>query len=63
LVVFPIASRLFVTCRVSFGIPLMTATPPALSVIGPNESNEIIIPAVESILVTATATPYRPEVE
>ncbi len=37
--------------------------PPALSVMGPNESIATMIPAIESIDVTAIATPYRPTSE
>ena len=36
---------------------VMTAMPPALSVIGPKASREIIIPAIDSIDITATAMP------
>jgi hypothetical protein len=35
----------------------MTAMPPALSVIGPKASSEIMIPAIESMLMTAIAMP------
>ena len=34
--------------------------PPALSVIGPNESIATTMPAIESIDMTAIATPYKP---
>ena len=35
----------------------MTAMPPALSVIGPKASSEMMIPAIESMLMTAMAIP------
>jgi len=40
-----------------FGKLLITAMPPALSVIGPNESSEMIIPAIDNIDITAIAIP------
>ena len=46
--------------RTVFGKPLITAMPPALSVIGPKASSEIMMPDIESIAMTATAMPYRP---
>ena len=38
----------------------ISAMPPALSVIGPNESIATMIPAIESIAMTAIPTPYKP---
>ena len=38
-------------------MPDSTAMPPALSVIGPNASREMTIPAMESIAMTAMAMP------
>src|SRR5438067_2698667 len=56
-IVLPTASSLSVTARTSFGKLLITATPPALSVIGPNESSEMMIPAIDNIDITAIAIP------
>src|SRR3989344_4619269 len=60
LVVFPTASKESVMLLTSWGAPLISAIPPALSVIGPKESIAIIIPATESIDTAATAIPYKP---
>ena len=56
-IVFPTASSSSVTVLVDSGRSLITATPPALSVIGPKASSEIMIPAMESMLMTAIAIP------
>src|SRR5205814_8520378 len=56
-IVVPTASSWSVTTRTSFGKLLITAMPPALSVIGPNESSEIMIPAIDNIDITAIAIP------
>ncbi|KKU03240.1 MAG: hypothetical protein UX06_C0043G0001 [Candidatus Giovannonibacteria bacterium GW2011_GWA2_45_21] len=57
LVVFPTASSASVMSRTSVGRPAISEIPPALSVIGPNESIATIIPAKESIDVAAIAIP------
>ncbi len=57
LVVLPTASRGSVTPRTLSGISAISAIPPALSVIGPNESIATMIPAIESIAIAATAMP------
>ena len=49
--------ELSVTLRTSLGKLLMTAMPPALSVIGPKESSEMMIPAMDNIAITAMAIP------
>jgi hypothetical protein len=46
-----------VTVRISLGNLLITAMPPALSVIGPNESSEMMMPAIDNIAITAMAIP------
>ncbi len=43
--------------RASAGAWLISLMPPALSVIGPNESSEIMIPASDNIDITAIAIP------
>ena len=58
--VLPTASSSSVTTRTSLGRLAITATPPALSVIGPNESSEMITPAMDNIDITAIAIPYSP---
>jgi len=55
--VLPTASNCSVTLRTSVGNSLITAMPPALSVIGPNESSEMMIPAIDNIAITAIAIP------
>jgi hypothetical protein len=43
--------------RISLGISLIVAIPPALSVIGPKASSEMMMPAMESMAMTAMAMP------
>ena len=43
--------------RTDLGMPDMTAIPPALSVMGPKASREIMMPAMESMAMTAMAMP------
>ena len=57
LVVLPTASRGSVMSRTSCGRSAISATPPALSVIGPNASSATISPVRESCAITATAIP------
>src|SRR3989344_1825491 len=59
-VVLPTASSASVISRTFAGAPLISAMPPALSVIGPKESIATIIPATESMATAASATPYNP---
>ena len=56
-VVLPTASSGSVTARTLSGISAISAMPPALSVIGPNESIATMMPAIESIDMTAMPTP------
>ena len=56
-VVFPTASRGSVTARASAGSFAISAIPPALSVIGPNASIEMIIPVTASMLAAASPMP------
>src|SRR5690606_22328528 len=46
--------------RISSGSSAISAMPPALSVIGPYASRATMMPAIDSMLVAATAMPYRP---
>ncbi len=62
-VVFPTASSGSVTARASGGSPAISAIPPALSVIGPNASIEMIIPVTASMLAAERPIPYSPSAE
>ena len=55
LVVFPIASSSSVTVRTLPSSPAISAIPLALSVIGPNESIDMMTPVSESIDIVAMA--------
>jgi len=46
-----------VRSRTDLGMPDMTAIPPALSVMGPKASREMMMPAMESMAMTAMAMP------
>jgi hypothetical protein len=59
-VVLPTASSASVVTRTSFGRSDISAMPPALSVTGPNASSATMMPATDSIAVTAMAMPKRP---
>ena len=59
-VVLPTASSLSVLCLTSFAALLISAMPPALSVIGPNVSIARMYAAVDNIPIVAIAVPYRP---
>src|SRR5712692_8424699 len=54
-VVLPSASSSSVTVRTLLSSPAISTIPLALSVIGPNESMDMIIPVRESIDIVATA--------
>ncbi len=57
LVVLPTASSGSVIARACSGSLAISAMPPALSVIGPKASIEMIIPVTESMLAAASPIP------
>jgi hypothetical protein len=59
-VVFPTASSTSVRSRTSFGSPLISAIPPALSAMGPKASMASCMAVVAIIPAAAMATPYTP---
>src|SRR3989344_5724427 len=60
LVVLPTVSKASVIFLTSSGALVIAAMPPALSVMGPNESIATIMPATESMDVAAIAMPKIP---